>query len=139
MQLYLQFGHGMMGLCRELLNAWRAGGVILSPRDLTEDQLARTAADAHAAGAEALLDPQCYVHDADHHRLTKHPYWKVFKSRSTTSLVSGSGARELVRELARLSRGLGVQRHILPGLLARPVDENWLSLHEVIAETGANE
>ncbi|MCP4545374.1 MAG: hypothetical protein GY835_02770 [bacterium] len=139
MRFYLQFGHGMIEHCRRLLGAWRGGGVILSPRDLIEDQLERVAADARRAGAEPLLDPQCYLHDADHHRLTQHQYWQVYQARSTASLLSGSGARDLIRELGGLSRRLRVERNILPGLLARPVDDSWLSLHEVIIEAGAEE
>lgn len=137
MRFYLQFGWGMMGLCRDLLT--EDGGVILSPRDLEEDQLHRTASDARKVGAEPLFDPQCYLHDANHHRLTHHQYWKVYQDHSTNSLLSGAGSRALVQTLGRLGRSLGVERHILPGVLARPVDENWLSLHEIIAECGAEE
>jgi hypothetical protein len=45
MELYLQFGYGMMEHCRTLLRSWEGGSVILSPRDLTDDQLVRFGSD----------------------------------------------------------------------------------------------
>jgi hypothetical protein len=129
-QLYLQFGHGMKKLSRELLDAWSGGGVFLSPRDLDQGQLEQVADAARKAGAEPLLDPQCYVHDADHHRLTEHDYWRKYKAHSTSSLLTGTGCGEVCHELGKLNRHLGVSRHIVPGLLAQPVDRDWLALHE---------
>ena len=41
MELYLQFGYGMMGLCRHFIERWKGGTVILSPRDLTGEQIQR--------------------------------------------------------------------------------------------------
>lgn len=130
MQLYLQFGHGMKKLSRDLLDAWRGGGVFLSPRDLDQVQLEQVAKAAHKAGAEPLLDPQCYVHDADHHRLTGHDYWRKYQAHSTGSLLTGTGCGEVLHELGELNRHLGLSRHIVPGLLANPVDRDWLTLHE---------
>jgi len=49
-------------------------GVILSPRDLDVDQLKRTATMAQTSGTEALLDPQCYAHDADREKLVTKEY-----------------------------------------------------------------
>lgn len=130
MQLYLQFGFGMMDHTSKLLEAWGGGGVILSPRDLEETQLRRVAAQASKLGAEPLLDPQCYMRDADHERLTKHGYFQTYQSSSTANLLSGSGARDVIARLRDLSRSIGATRHILPGLLARSVDEAWFLIHE---------
>lgn len=38
MDLFLQIGHGMMSLSKDLIAKWGTGTVILSPRDLTEKQ-----------------------------------------------------------------------------------------------------
>lgn len=130
MKLYLQFGFGMMAHANELLDRWRGGGVILSPRDLEATQLVRMASDARKARAEVLLDPQCYAHDADHQRLTRHDYWKIYQANSTAALLTGPGIDAVLQELARLATSLGVQRHILPGLLASEVNEDWLGYHE---------
>lgn len=134
MRMYLQFGWGMMALAKKLLNEWKNSGIILSPRDLEPDQLVRTAKEAQEAGAEVLFDPQCFAHDADHDRLTGHDYWKVYRANSTGALLSGSGVDAVLKELAVLARAMGVTRHILPGMLAERVDDDWLSLHEQVIE-----
>lgn len=41
MDLYLQFGHGMMEHSRHLVRSWGGGTVILSPRDLERKQLVK--------------------------------------------------------------------------------------------------
>lgn len=139
MEFYLQFGFGMMGLSHELLTEWGGGGIILSPRDLTEDQLERTAQDARDAGAEVLLDPQCYLRDANHHRLTSYQYWQTYRDHSTASLLSGNGCRQLLSHLGELADRLGLERHVLPGILAQEVNADWLALHEQIIEAGQQE
>ena len=139
MELYLQFGHGMMDHTAKLLRAWRGGGVILSPRDLEPAQLIKTALVADEAGAEVLLDPQCYVRDADHARLTSHGYWETYKKCSTASLIGGSGARDVVAALGSLSRALQARQHILPGLLAAPVDDDWFTVHENFIDAAIQE
>lgn len=76
MELYLQFGYGMMDHCRVLLSSWGGGTAILSPRDLTDDQLRRLGADLAAVpGANTLLDPQFYLPHSDHKKLCEHDYW----------------------------------------------------------------
>ena len=42
-ELYLQFGYGMMEHCRSLIGRWAGGTAILSPRDLDKHQLLRLA------------------------------------------------------------------------------------------------
>ena len=139
MDLYLQFGHGMMALSEELISLWGEGTVILSPRDLNEDQLERMAGRVSAAGGSALLDPQCYLHDADHERLTTHDYWVTYRGCSTGTLISGSGAKKLLEALGRLDRKLGLARHILPGMLAQQVDDDWFAIHENIVSAAQQE
>lgn len=134
MKMYLQFGYGMMEHVRVLLASWSNSGVILSPRDLTENQMVRLAADIRKCNAEPLLDPQCYARDADHHRLTAHKYWQVVKARSTGAFTGGAGTAALLSELARLGNSLGVSRHILPGCLAPTVGEDWFLMQESILE-----
>jgi hypothetical protein len=90
-------------------------------------------------GAEPLRDPQCYMHDADHARLTQHAYWKAYRASSTANLLSGSGARQVIAKLRELNHALEVPRHILPGLLAHPVDEDWFLIHERFIEAARHE
>ena len=134
MKMYLQFGHGMMEHARVLLSSWSDSGVILSPRDLTESQMVRLAADIRERRAEPLLDPQCFARDADHPRLTEHRYWQVVKSQSTGAFTGGAGTAALLSELAQLGNSLGVSRHILPGCLAPTVGEDWFLMQESILD-----
>lgn len=129
----------MMDHTVTLLKEWGGGGVILSPRDLEESQLIKTAMAVTLRGAEPLLDPQCYLRDADHARLTQHRYWQTYQASSTANLLSGSGARGVVASLRVLSRAIGAGRHILPGLLAQPVNEDWFLVHERFIEAGDQE
>lgn len=138
MELYLQFGYGMMAMCSDLLKSWGSGGVILSPRDQSRDQIIRTGNDISALGREALIDPQCYIRSSNHERLTGHAYWQAFRANSTANFESGQGAEGVLRELAALARAAGVKRHILPGLIATEVDAPWLCMQEGIAREAAS-
>ncbi len=126
----------MMDHALKLLSEWGGGGVILSPRDLDDGQLRSIGPKITRLGAEVLLDPQCFLRDADHARLTQHQYWTAYKAQSTTDLVSGSGARELLGVLSALNDDLGAGRLILPGLLADPVTEEWFAFHEQVVAAG---
>lgn len=135
MKLYLQFGFGMMDHCRELLSRWRGdGGVILSPRDLSPTQLEKVAKDVAKRGGQVLVDPQCYVHAADHHRLTGHAFWGPFQSHSTGGIISGAGARALMDGVSQLNSELGTAYCIVPGVLANAVDSNWFALHDQLVQ-----
>ena len=107
MRLYLQFGHGMMAHAVELVKEWGSGGVILSPRDLDDGQLKAIGPKVTKVGGDVLVDPQCFVRDADHHRLTGHDYWTVYKSHSTLDLATGAAARELLTALGSLNSAVG--------------------------------
>ncbi len=130
MELYLQFGYGMMTHTTELLRAWGSGGVILSPRDLNAPQLVRMANAITDLGREALLDPQCFAHDCDHSRLIAHEYFQRYQENPTGSFTGGIATAGLLSELAVLARSMGLTRHILPGPLARPVNDDWFSFQE---------
>ena len=132
LQMNLQFGHGMMSHTRHLLNEWGGGGVILSPRDLTNEQLQRVAGEVAGKNTDVLLDPQCYVHGADHARLMTHDYFRLFSENSTNAFSGGPATAELLESLAKLARSMNIRHHIIPGLLARPVSEDWFAVQETM-------
>jgi hypothetical protein len=135
MNLFLQFGHGMIAHCAELLGGNIAEGVILSPRDLTLKQLMDVAANANRESKAVLFDPQCYLRDADHARLTQHPYWKAFKQTATNSILTGTGAADIIKPLNAYNEVLETEAVLLPGLMADAVTRDWLNLHHnLIAE-----
>ncbi|MGK2860243.1 MAG: hypothetical protein ACSLFQ_23855 [Thermoanaerobaculia bacterium] len=137
MKLYLQFGHGMMEHTVKLLEEWGEGGVILSPRDLDQAKLEKMAKRLDGQHVEILVDPQCFVRDADHYRLVEHEYFKTYKNCSTGSIVSGEGAGELVEAIAVLNESLKTTQCILPGLLASEVSEEWFAFHEPLLSAAA--
>ncbi|TDK21062.1 hypothetical protein E2F46_15290 [Luteimonas aestuarii] len=129
MELYLQFGYGMMGLADELISSWGGGGVILSPRDLEQSQLAKVAKSIGKSSAEVLVDPQCYLHAADHGRLTSHEYWQQFGSKKTNDLINSRNV-DCLEVLKDLNAELGCQSLILPGIYAESLDDLWWDFHE---------
>ena len=95
MNLFLQFGHGMMEHCRHLIDNWGNATVILSPRDMTEKQIDCLSGDIRDLGGSTLLDPQFYDPRADHHGLVKHDYWQ--NSFDTSLFLSYDFARKVNR------------------------------------------
>jgi hypothetical protein len=133
MDLHLQFGFGMMDHCRALVSRWGGGTVILSPRDLTDEQLRRLAGEIRGInGGGVLLDPQFYLPHADHERLCSHGYWPA--EYETGSFWQGDALRLLLGQLFTLNDTLGCQAVILPGIFALRIDSDWLSIQKMILE-----
>lgn len=134
MELTLQFGYGMMQHTQALLADWGGGSVVLSPRDLDDTQVRRLSGQITNLGAEVLIDPQCYLHGSDHFRLVKHAYFQVFSANTTGALLGGAATADLLRELAALNVAAGAAQFIVPGRMAKPVDDDWFALQEVVLD-----
>ena len=133
MELGLQFGYGMMEHCRNLVGAWGGGTVVLSPRDLNDDQLSRLSSSLRELpNSSSLLDPQVYLPHADHERLCSHAYWPA--EYQTGTFWTGQGLSDLIRKLLELNVALQTSAFILPGLLASAVDDDWLATQEMVLE-----
>ena len=131
MELSLQFGYGMMEHCRSLLDRWHGGLAILSPRDLTDDQLERMSTSiGNIAGASLLLDPQFYLPHADHERLRSHDFWP--SSYQSGLFWQGPQLVDLLDKLASLNERLNAAAFVLPGMFAIQVDEDWLATQEAV-------
>lgn len=133
MRFQLQFGFGMMDHSKVLVKEWGAGEVILSPRDLTSDQLDRLSLSIRShEGGSVVLDPQFYLPHADHERLREHRYWPA--SYETSSFFGGPALTTLVTTLRDLNNRLQTRAFILPGLLAERVTDDWLATQRLILE-----
>lgn len=133
MELYLQFGYGMMDHSRSLISEWGGGTVILSPRDLTDDQLGRLSASVNRiANGAVMLDPQFYLPHADHSRLVAHSYWP--SGYSTGTFFAGPQLAQLIYNLRLLNDQLGTSEAILPGLLATEINDDWLGTQRMILD-----
>jgi hypothetical protein len=133
MKLYLQFGHGMMQHCRTLLSSWGGGTVILSPRDLSEEQLVRLGSDlVNIPGGEVILDPQFYLPHSDHQKLCNHRYWPT--NYETAAFWQSSALSKLLNSLRQLNNDVCCSRFLLPGLFASTIDDDWLETERVILD-----
>jgi hypothetical protein len=131
MEMFLQFGYGMMEHCRHLIREWDGGTVILSPRDLDAEQLIRFASSVHPlSGGKVLLDPQFYLPHADHARLCEHSYWP--EDYSTNAFWEGPALAILLRKLSLLNVSVSSEAFILPGVLAAAIDADWLKMQRAI-------
>jgi hypothetical protein len=125
MDLFLQFGYGMMGITRELLSLWGGGTVVLSPRDLTPRQLLSFSDSLHKiSNTKILLDPQFYLPHSNHKTLISHSYWP--KGYSTGTFWSGNDLIKLLSEIININEQIGADEVILPGLYAEKVTDEWL-------------
>ncbi|MBL8695205.1 MAG: hypothetical protein JNJ88_14020 [Planctomycetes bacterium] len=133
MELYLQFGYGMMEHCRHLLESWDGGTAILSPRDLSDGQLRKISSTIHdIEGGRVLLDPQFYLPHADHERLCSHDYWPADFESGT--FFQGAALRTLLTKLKVLNDALDADAIILPGLLASEIGDAWLETQRAMIE-----
>lgn len=133
MELYLQFGYGMMQHCRHLISAWGGGTVVLSPRDMSDKQLRTLSSEiTDLAGGRVLLDPQFYLPHADHERLCSHAYWP--SDYNTGAFFQGRTLRDLLQKLLDLNEAVGANKIILPGLLASSIDDDWLETERAVLE-----
>lgn len=136
MELYLQFGYGMMEHCRHLIEAWGGGTAVLSPRDLNADQLLRLSTGlTDLPGGQVLLDPQFYVPHSDHERLCEHEYWP--DNYSTNAFWQGPELAKLIGCLAELNESLATAAFILPGMLAISINDDWLETQRAVLEEAA--
>jgi hypothetical protein len=137
MNLQLQFGFGMMDHSRNLVQSWGGGNVILSPRDLTSDQLERLSTEIRGLkGGSVWLDPQFYVPRADHERLCSHDYWPA--NFETGVFWQGSSLQQLLQKLDVLNTKLDTSAFVLPGMLAKPIDEDWFVAQEAVIEEASS-
>ena len=135
MELYLQFGYGMMQHCRHLISDWGGGTVLLSPRDMNDGQLRTLSSEiTDLEGGRVLLDPQFYLPHADHERLCSHEYWP--SDYETGAFFQGNALRDLLRKIVGLNATLGTSEIILPGLLATAVNDEWLETERAVLKVG---
>jgi len=134
-ELYLQLGHNMMSLCKDLLQQWGHGTVVLSPRDLKKDQLFRFTQEISSLHGQTLLDPQFYDPRADHKRLVKHSYWP--DDYSTAFLGNPEFVQNLLHVIGTYNTQLGTKAYIVPGLYCERVEDDWCAVQESVLTAAA--
>lgn len=122
MELYLQFGHGMKALTLDLSKRWNNTTVILSPRDMTPEQLNVWSKDFAKNGVKCFFDPQCYCPKSELKRLVQYSYWDC---NLNTNMQSGDNfIDKKIKEIKRYNDIANTQAYILPSIL-HDYDSSW--------------
>ncbi len=132
MKLYLQIGHGMMGHCYELISNWGEGTAIISPKNMTLEQIITFSTKIKGDGGSVLIDPQFYVPRTSQENLQNHQFWP--SSFDTFTFFNGDGLKSmtdiLVNQYIKPSGASGV---IIPSLyLSDDVNEDWDAINRQI-------
>jgi hypothetical protein len=136
MDLYLQFGFGMMGHCEHLIDNWGGGTVILSPRDQELDQMSSFVSRLSRRNGEVILDPQFYMPRANHIRLTRHSYWP---ENFSTAMFRRSEIRRMLTILKEEYNDVfRTPFFILPGGKSNEINEDWYNYHSLIINEAIN-
>ncbi len=129
MDLYLQLGHGMMGYCEELITTWGEGTVILSPRDLTEEQTEKFTNKLHKINGKTLFDPQYYNPRAEHHKLTQWSHW--LSDFNTSLFYENRFLTEKFNAIKKINDYCQTEAYIIPSPLCDEVDKYWIQEQEL--------
>ena len=121
-----------MALTLQMLNKWGKGTVILSPRDLTEDQIEKFATKIARANGSALVDPQLYDPRADHQRRVSHTYWP--QQYSTIEFEKIPYLNNLLMQIKHLNDKAQAKEFIIPGTYCPKVSNQCLKIQEKIVE-----
>lgn len=132
MDLYLQMGHGMMGIAKDLITSWGSGTVILSPRDLTEQQTVKFAEEIIKKNGNTLFDPQYYNPHADHKKLTVWRHW--FNQYDTSLLSENEYISNLFAEIKDINDCVQTSAYIIPGILCNVIDKHWLTPQQIFLD-----
>lgn len=130
MKLYIQMGHAMQTLCKDLCEAWQGATVILSPQNIfPTDKLSTFAASLRKVNGAVLLDPQLYSPRKYHKNLQKHAYWP---QGGVTSIELGE-CQDLLSTLAKINAAIDSEAFILPSIIVNRIDDRWGKIQGVIA------
>lgn len=123
MELYLQFGYGMKQITIDLSKEWKGATAILSPRDISPEQLRSWRAGFDKAGVKTLFDPQCYYPKSNHPGLLKYKYWDAsFRTKLDQNITFEEGLIKLILEYNDIA---GCNSFIIPSAMYE-YDENWI-------------
>lgn len=123
MELYLQFGYGMKQITIDLSKEWKGTTAILSPRDISPEQLRSWKVGFDKAGVKTLFDPQCYYPKSNHPGLLQYKYWDV--SFGTKLDQNNTFEEELIKAILEYNDIAGCNSFIIPSAMYE-YDEDWI-------------
>ena len=130
MELFLQFGHGMKALTLDLAKKWKDISVILSPRDMTPEQLISWSKEFAKNGVKSFFDPQCYCPKSELKRLSQYEYWD---SKLNTHVNTGGTTIDgMLKRIKEYNDIADTRAYIVPCML-REYNEEWSKnfLHQI--------
>jgi hypothetical protein len=131
MDLLLQMGHGMKNHCVELVSSWGGGTAILSPKDMTIEQMQNISDQLQQKKGMVLMDPQFYYPHSLNKNLQTHPFWPEIYD--TSSFFSGEGIKRLMNVLiASYIEPMNASAIILPTLKLDNICEDWDKITDLI-------
>ncbi len=122
MELYLQFAYGMKQIATDLSKDWGGATTILSPRDISPEQLKTWKSGFDKAGLKTIFDPQCYYPKSNHKGLVKYDYWD---SSFSTKLEDGQSFEDgLTKSILYYNDVAGTEDYIIPAVMME-YDDKW--------------
>lgn len=126
MDLYIQMGHGMQSMCKELTSEWGSSTIILSPLNIAPPKLNNFTRDIISANGKVLFDPQLYFPRKYHKNLSKYDYWP---QDGITNLENGN-CSVLIEKLYELNEHIHTELFILPSFIVNRIDDRWNALQQ---------
>lgn len=122
MELFLQFAWGMKKLVIDLSKDWNGATTILSPRDISPEQLKKWNEEFKKANVKTLFDPQCYYPKCNHKGLKQYDYWDP--AFSTKIQGNSSFEDELIKSILTYNNIAETYEFIIPSSMLI-YDEKW--------------
>ncbi|MCL5406431.1 MAG: hypothetical protein M1398_06905 [Deltaproteobacteria bacterium] len=140
MRFFIQMGHGMMAMNRELIEKFNDGqksGVIIWPRTLTQDQIERHASEVRGLRASLLFDSCFYLPYTSRLKILDLPYWRGFDFNTTD--FTGEDGIEFCRHVVEYQVDrLQVTEVLLPGRYTNVRNDDWLEMHANFAQAASD-
>lgn len=131
MQLYLQMGHGMMSLAKKLVSTWGEGMCILSPRDMTLNQMQKFSKDIHKFNGSISIDPQFYQPHSEHAKLVDHTFWP--DSYSTNNFFTSAQIHNMISILWNdYNQSTQSDVFIIPTRFSNSIDDDWEKYNDLL-------
>jgi len=120
---YHQLGNNDQIRCLNLLKEGRGAGVILSPRDIKNDNLFVDYTNKYkSTNTEVLIDPQLYTSDSAQLRLNDD------EIDNTAAWIDREVSDPLIRSSMQKQYNLLPSRYIIPSPFATSITDTWLNI-----------
>jgi len=137
MELFLQMGYQMKTHSLELLSKWGGGTVILSPKNMTLNQMKSIVNNIQQRNGSVLIDPQFYMPRTSQEKLHLHSFWP--QDYDTNTFFNGRGIKEMIIILLdEYIYPLEASAFIIPTLYLENTNEDWNNITERIISSLSN-